>query len=74
MPCTGRPLGRLVQGRKSKYLNKTKMAIKFHYVYILRSLKDRLFYIGYSDDLRQQVIDHNKGKKIPQPKIAGHWN
>ena len=38
------------------------MPIKFHYVYILRSLKDRLFYIGYSEDLKTRVSDHNKGK------------
>jgi putative endonuclease len=40
------------------------MPIKFHYVYVLRSLKDGLFYVGYSDDLRQRVADHNKGKNI----------
>ena len=40
------------------------MPIKFYYVYILRSLKDRLFYIGYSDDLRTRVSDHNKGKNL----------
>ena len=41
---------------------KTKMPIKFHYVYVLRSLKDGLFYVGYSEDLRQRVTEHNKGK------------
>ncbi|MCX6797048.1 MAG: GIY-YIG nuclease family protein [Candidatus Doudnabacteria bacterium] len=40
------------------------MPIKFHYVYVLRSLKDRLFYFGYSDDLRTRVIDHNAGKNV----------
>ncbi len=40
------------------------MSIKFHYVYILRSLKDGLFYIGYSDDLKQRVYDHNMGKNV----------
>jgi putative endonuclease len=40
------------------------MPVKFHYVYILLSLKDELFYIGYSDDLKQRVIDHNHGKNI----------
>ncbi len=43
---------------------KNQMTIKFHYVYILRSLKDKLFYIGYSDNLKQRFIDHNKGKNI----------
>lgn len=40
------------------------MPIKFHYVYILCSLKDGLFYIGYSEDLKTRVNDHNKGKNI----------
>jgi putative endonuclease len=33
-----------------------------HYVYVLRSLKDRNFYTGYTTDLRQRVADHNAGK------------
>lgn len=40
------------------------MPIKFYYVYILRSLKDGLFYIGYSEDLKTRVVDHNKGKNL----------
>ncbi len=40
------------------------MPIKFYYVYILRSLKDGLFYIGYSEDLKTRVSDHNKGKNL----------
>jgi len=40
------------------------MPIKFHYVYILRSLKDRLFYVGYSEDLKTRVYDHNMGKNV----------
>jgi putative endonuclease len=33
-------------------------------VYILRSLKDRLFYIGYTEDLKQRIKDHAMGKNI----------
>jgi putative endonuclease len=40
------------------------MPTKFHYVYILRSLKDGLFYIGYSEDLKTRVKDHNQGKNV----------
>jgi putative endonuclease len=40
------------------------MPLKFHYVYILRSLKDGLFYIGYSENLKQRVKDHNLGKNV----------
>ncbi len=38
------------------------MPNKFYYVYILRSLKDGLFYIGYSENLKNRVYDHNMGK------------
>ena len=40
------------------------MPIKFHYVYILISQKDKLFYIGYSENLRQRIEEHNQGKNI----------
>lgn len=40
------------------------MPVQFHYVYVLRSLKDRLFYIGYSDNLKQRVQEHHQGKNI----------
>jgi len=31
------------------------------YVYVLRSQKDDKLYIGYSDDLRRRLDEHNKG-------------
>ena len=33
-----------------------------HYVYILKSLKDKKFYIGRSDDLKRRIIEHKSGK------------
>jgi len=33
-----------------------------HYVYLLRSLKDESFYIGYTKDLRKRIKEHNQGK------------
>ena len=33
-----------------------------YYVYILRSLKDERHYIGYTDDLKRRLEDHNRGK------------
>ena len=33
-----------------------------HYVYILLSLKDKKFYIGYSADLKRRIIEHKNGK------------
>jgi len=31
------------------------------FVYILRSMKDEGFYIGYTNDLERRVEEHNKG-------------
>jgi putative endonuclease len=40
---------------------------KFYYVYVLQSEKDKNLYIGYTDDLKKRLIDHNKGK-VPSTK------
>lgn len=32
-----------------------------YYVYVLQSLKDKKFYIGFSHDLRKRLKDHNSG-------------
>ena len=33
-----------------------------YYVYILESLKNGSFYIGYSGDLEKRIKEHNEGK------------
>jgi len=33
----------------------------FYYVYILQSLKDRKFYVGFTEDLRERLKKHNNG-------------
>jgi putative endonuclease len=33
----------------------------FYYVYVLRSLKDDKFYIGYTTDLRKRFQEHQDG-------------
>ena len=33
-----------------------------YYVYILRSLKDRKLYCGYSSNLKKRFISHNNGE------------
>ena len=33
-----------------------------YYVYLLRSLKDKGFYTGYTDDLKRRITEHNQGK------------
>ncbi len=35
-----------------------------HYVYILKSLMDQCWYIGYSEDVDQRLKDHNAGKNV----------
>lgn len=32
------------------------------YFYILRSLKDKNLYFGYTDDLKERLKDHNSGR------------
>lgn len=44
------------------------MPIKFYYVYVLRSLKDGLFYIGYTNDLKRRVAEHLRGANISTAK------
>lgn len=43
-------------------------AYMFHYVYVLRSLKDGEFYTGSTEDLRSRVNDHNTGKNVSTRK------
>lgn len=38
-----------------------------HYLYILKSLKDKKLYIGQSSDLRRRLLEHNKGS-VPATK------
>ena len=33
----------------------------FYYVYILQSLKNNSFYIGYTSDLKKRLKEHNSG-------------
>ena len=33
-----------------------------YYVYILRSSKDKKLYIGYTNNLRRRILEHNDGK------------
>ncbi len=37
---------------------------KFCYVYVLFSLKDKGLYIGYSEDLKKRIVEHNRGGVI----------
>ena len=35
--------------------------MKYYFVYVLRSLKDGLFYTGFTQDLENRLKIHNKG-------------
>jgi len=36
--------------------------MKFYYVYVLQNSLKNFIYIGYSEDLRQRILSHNKGE------------
>lgn len=36
--------------------------MQFHYVYVLYNKSKNFIYIGYSDDLKQRLEEHNSGK------------
>jgi len=36
-------------------------ASKFHYVYVLESIKYGEHYIGYTDNLKRRILQHNSG-------------
>ena len=38
------------------------MRHQFVYVYVLRSQRDRGFYVGFTGDLRQRFAEHNAGR------------
>ncbi|MEK6322477.1 MAG: GIY-YIG nuclease family protein [Acidobacteriota bacterium] len=40
---------------------------EYYYVYVLRSLKDKLFYVGFTKKLRTRLEAHNKGV-VPSTK------
>jgi len=34
----------------------------YYYVYVLRSLRDGSFYVGFTSDLTKRLTEHNSGK------------
>lgn len=41
--------------------------MRYFYTYVLQSLKDLNFYVGYTNNLIKRVDDHNNGK-VPSTK------
>ena len=44
--------------------SRNSTAIVFYYVYVLESLKNLQFYIGYTVDLNKRLKEHNRGLNI----------
>ena len=42
----------------------TPLEIRMHYVYVIRSEKDKHMYTGCTDNLRKRFSQHNEGKCI----------
>lgn len=40
----------------------------FYYVYVLWSLKDKMFYIGYSDNVARRYLEHKRGQNTSTAK------
>ena len=40
---------------------------KYRYVYVLRSLKDKMFYVGFTKNLKTRLEAHNRGQ-VPSTK------
>lgn len=42
--------------------------MQFWYVYVLRSQKDQMFYIGSTNDLERRVQQHQRGENVSTSK------
>lgn len=42
--------------------------MQFWYVYVLRSQKDQMFYIGSTNDLERRVQQHQRGENVSTAK------
>lgn len=38
--------------------------MKFYFVYVLLSLKDKLFYFGYTNNIERRFLEHQLGKNF----------
>lgn len=41
--------------------SENSIAIMFYYVYVLQSIKNNNLYIGFSEDLKKRLQEHNHG-------------
>ncbi len=48
----------------------SQLMAKFYYVYILNNKQKNFIYIGYSENLKQRIEDHNKGRSTSTKKYT----
>jgi len=44
-----------------------------YYVYVLQHLPEKEIYIGYTENLKRRLQEHNKGKNGFTSKQSGEW-
>lgn len=49
----------------------------YYYVYVLHSNKDNKFYVGYTNDIKKRIVEHNAGRvmstKFRRPFKLVYW-
>ena len=58
----GTQAGAVLYLPKTGILYGIRQGMKFYYVYVLHSPLKNFIYIGYSEDLKQRIVSHNKGE------------
>ncbi len=50
---------------------------KYYYIYVLRSLRDNNYYVGYTTDINKRIEEHNNGKVTSKrnriPLLLLYW-
>ncbi len=53
------------------------IAIQYYFVYVLQSMKDGFFYVGFTRDLNKRMTEHDEGKvfstKHRQPLVLVYY-
>lgn len=47
--------------------------MKFYYVYLLECQTDKSWYIGYTEDLKTRIEDHQKGRGCRTTSMKKNW-
>lgn len=53
--------------------SRTSRSIMFYYIYVLESAKHDTLYVGYTNDLRKRLEEHNRGhNQSTKPYLPWH--